>query len=172
MKIFLLIFSIVSFITAIGSIAFVSVDVVIEKIRQKLEEDDVIVIKTPAPPPPVEPVSEQMPEPIERVSAEDADAMISDSLALSGIIYEESEKKKGEKSFVNIGAINDAFFEGDTVDLDALKQKNLVPKKVSRVKILADGVLSKPLTVKANSYSVQAVKMIELTGGTVAVNKQ
>ena len=40
---------------------------------------------------------------------------------------------------------------------------------MGRVKILADGILNKPLTIKAESYSVQAIKMIELTGGTVII---
>jgi ribosomal protein L18E len=44
-----------------------------------------------------------------------------------------------------------------------------MPKKVKRIKILADGVLTKPLTIKAENYSVQAIKMIELTGGTVII---
>jgi ribosomal protein L15 len=55
--------------------------------------------------------------------------------------------------------------------LDELKAKKLVPAKTRRLKILAHGILSKPLTVKANSYSVQAIKMIELTGGTVVIRR-
>ena len=52
-----------------------------------------------------------------------------------------------------------------------LKAKKLIPKDIKRIKVLADGVLSKPLTIKANSYSVQAIKMIELTGGTVIMHR-
>jgi ribosomal protein L15 len=37
------------------------------------------------------------------------------------------------------------------------------------VKILADGTLEKALTIKADSFSIQAIKMIELTGGTPIV---
>jgi ribosomal protein L15 len=46
-----------------------------------------------------------------------------------------------------------------------------MPKKVGRMKVLADGELNKPLIVKAEDYSVQAIKMIELTGGTVIILK-
>ena len=60
---------------------------------------------------------------------------------------------------------------GDEVTLAAIKEKKLLPKKVQRIKILADGVLSKPLTVKAESFSIQAIKMIELTGGKVIILK-
>ena len=58
------------------------------------------------------------------------------------------------------------------VTLAALKTKGLVPKSAGRVKILAGGdLLTKPLTVKAESFSIQAIKMIELTGGTVVIKK-
>ena len=52
-----------------------------------------------------------------------------------------------------------------------LKEKKLIPAKTMRIKILADGHLKKPLTIKANYYSIQAIKMIELTGGKVIVLK-
>ena len=52
-----------------------------------------------------------------------------------------------------------------------MKQRGLLQKSFGRVKILANGMLSKPLTVKAENYSVQAIKMIELTGGTAVILK-
>ena len=52
-----------------------------------------------------------------------------------------------------------------------MDERKLVPKSVGRVKILARGRLTKALTVKAESFSVQAVKMIELMGGTVIILK-
>ncbi|MBE6661608.1 MAG: hypothetical protein E7605_09450 [Ruminococcaceae bacterium] len=76
-------------------------------------------------------------------------------------------KTEGQKGHINLGDVDAAFEAGDTVTLDILKQKGLVPKKIKRIKILADGELTKPLTVKAHSFSIQAIKMIELTGGMV-----
>lgn len=76
-------------------------------------------------------------------------------------------KTEGKRGFVNIGDIDEAFQANDHVTLEALKQKGLVSKKIKRIKILADGELTKPLSVKAHSYSIQAIKMIQLTGGTV-----
>ena len=49
--------------------------------------------------------------------------------------------------------------------------KGLLTKKTGRIKVLAGGMLHKPLTIKAENYSVQAIKMIELTGGTVIILK-
>ena len=75
-------------------------------------------------------------------------------------------------AIVNLGAINDAFSDGDKVNIETLKAKGLVPAKTKRVKILADGRLDKHgLEVEANSFSAQAIKMITLTGGT-AVQKR
>ena len=72
----------------------------------------------------------------------------------------------GYRGYVNIGVIDRHFEAGDVVTLEMLKQKKLVEKKAGRVKVLADGTLSKALTTKADSFSIQAIKMIELTGGT------
>jgi ribosomal protein L15 len=46
-----------------------------------------------------------------------------------------------------------------------MKEKGLIPKDSFTVKVLARGVIDKPLTVLANSFSICAVKMIALTGG-------
>ena len=56
--------------------------------------------------------------------------------------------------------------DGDVVTLEALKEKGIVPKKETAVKILARGTLDKALTVEADAYSLDAIKMIVLVGGT------
>ena len=55
--------------------------------------------------------------------------------------------------------------DGDTVTLESLKEKKLVPAKMGRVKILARGTMNKKLDIIADSFSLQAVKMITLAGG-------
>ena len=72
---------------------------------------------------------------------------------------------------VVLGVLDQAFEANELVMLDILKGKGVLPKKTGRMKILAAGVLNKPLTVKAEGYSIQAIKMIELTGGTVIILK-
>ena len=176
MKLFMIIFSVLSGIFAIGSLAYVAAEMIQEVKRKrdnpkKVENPEPAPIAKPVAAPPPEPPVEVMPPPVESVSAEEADEMISDDLALSGIIYEDCAEYGGKRTYVNIGAINEAFDADQVVDIDALKKKGLVPRDIRRIKVLADGVLSKPLTVKANSYSVQAIKMIELTGGTVVVRR-
>ena len=73
--------------------------------------------------------------------------------------------KGGRKAIVNIDTISANFADGDTVDLAALQSKKLVGKKDVAVKILARGSLDKRLTVVADAFSADAVKMIVLMGG-------
>ena len=73
--------------------------------------------------------------------------------------------RPGKKCIVNIDTLSALFSAGDTVDISALKQRGLVPQKGSAVKVLARGILNKPLTVIADDYSADAIKMILLTGG-------
>jgi ribosomal protein L15 len=111
-----------------------------------------------------------MPEIVDHIDAEEADTMISDDLAMRGVRYE-SPAGHGEQGIINIGVI-DAMFEAESVvTLETLKAKGLLTKKTCRIKVLAGGMLHKPLTIKAENYSVQAIKMIELTGGTVIILK-
>lgn len=80
----------------------------------------------------------------------------------------QSKLPKGDKkAIVNIDTLSKCFNENDTVDLNSLISKNLVSKKTGYVKVLGRGVLDKPLIVEANDFTVNAVKMILLTGGRV-----
>ena len=67
---------------------------------------------------------------------------------------------------VNIDDICANFEDGEVVTLEALKERRLVSKSAGRVKVLANGVMTKRLTVEADKFSLQAVKMITLAGGT------
>lgn len=130
----------------------------------------------PEPEPEVAPESEPEPEPepeaeevvvVDEVSADEVDGLMTDSTAMSLIAFKATGAGAGPKAIVNLDAINNSFAAGETIDLAALKAKGLVPAKAKRVKILAHGKLDKALNVEADSFSVQAVKMITLTGGTV-----
>ena len=86
------------------------------------------------------------------------------------VIYE-GGAGRGNQGIINIGIIDENFEADSIVTLDILKQKGLIQSGVGRLKILAGGTLNKPLTIKAESYSVQTIKMVELTGGTVVILK-
>jgi len=107
----------------------------------------------------------------EQVSAAEVKTIVSDETAQALIEQEEeSEKIYGtKKAIINLDTISTHFAAGETVTVNILKQKKLVDKNVYFVKVLARGVLDKPLTVKAQDFSLDAAKMIELTGGRVVM---
>ena len=72
----------------------------------------------------------------------------------------------GRKFEINIDVIAAHFEKGETVSLETLKERGLIPKSTQAIKVLARGSLDKPLTVLAHDFSVAAVKMILLTGGS------
>ena len=73
----------------------------------------------------------------------------------------------GYRTYINLGLVDEIFSEGEVVSLEALKDKKLVPKKVKRIKILADGEITKALVFEAHGYSREAIKKILEAGGTV-----
>lgn len=171
MSVFIIIFMIVSTLFSFGTIGYVAVDVVLEmRSKEELKEEKKEEPVAPAAPVVEEVLTEVMPEIVDHIDAEKADAMLSDSLAMKIANYERGAGR-GLQGIVNIGALDQFFEANDVITLALLKERGLVSKNVGRMKILAHGVLNKPLTVKAESYSIQAIKMIELTGGTVIILK-
>ena len=102
------------------------------------------------------------------VTAEEVDEIISDEVAAAVVVDEHHEfKLGGKKCVINIDTLSRCYNANELVNMKSLKQKGLLPKNAGYVKVLARGTLNKPLTVEANDYSIEAVKMILLTGGTV-----
>ena len=168
METLITIYMIVSIIFALSALTYVVVDVVLEVLQKLLDrepkEEPVIVQQVIIP----EPEPEPEPEIVEQITPEEADDLMTNGEAYKKANYE-SPAGHGKQGIINIGWIDQNFEAGDVVTMAALKEKKLIPKNVGRIKVLAHGVLSKPLTVKAEDYSVQAMKMIELTGGTVII---
>lgn len=69
---------------------------------------------------------------------------------------------------VNIQAL-DAFSENSVIDREMLIGCGLIRKNVNAVKILAEGDITKPLTVKAEKFSKAALEKIQAAGGTAEV---
>lgn len=68
---------------------------------------------------------------------------------------------------VNVDALS-VFAGGSTVTPEELRKKGLVGGN-GPVKILGNGELKTPLTVKANAFSASAVEKIKAAGGTTGV---
>lgn len=69
---------------------------------------------------------------------------------------------------VNVGQL-DVFEKDAVVDVQALLDKGLIKKTLDGVKVLGNGELSKPLTVKLTAYSATAKEKIEKAGGKAEV---
>ena len=67
---------------------------------------------------------------------------------------------------VNVRDLNDAFQDGETVDVDSLRRLGLTRGRFDGVKILGDGELTKKLTVRAHKFSESARAKITAAGGT------
>lgn len=70
-----------------------------------------------------------------------------------------------EYTQVNVGKLN-VFDANSTVDVEALVRSGLVKQINSGIKILADGDLTKALTIKAHKFSSAAKAKILAAGGT------
>lgn len=68
---------------------------------------------------------------------------------------------------INVSMLNTKYADNEVVDKDTLAAKGLVKKRAVLVKILADGELTKKLTVNVDKVSAQAKSKIEAAGGTV-----
>ena len=69
---------------------------------------------------------------------------------------------------VNVGSLN-GFEDGAAVDAAALIEAGIIKKCGDGVKILANGELTKKLTVKASAFSQAAKAKIEAAGGKAEV---
>lgn len=76
-----------------------------------------------------------------------------------------------EYQIVNLASIEEKFNDGETVSFETLKQKGLLKGKNNRVKILAEGNLTKKLTFKVHKFSEESKKKITATGGTIEILK-
>ena len=72
-------------------------------------------------------------------------------------------------NLVNVYVLEENFEAGAVIDQAVLKEMGLVGKLKRDLKILADGEITKALTIKANKFSVTAKAKIEAAGGTCQI---
>ncbi|MCH5156399.1 MAG: uL15 family ribosomal protein [Clostridiales bacterium] len=131
-------------------------------VEEPIEED--VIEETP-----VEEEPEEVPvEEPHGVTVEEAKSMMSDEEAQQNIEQSARYADKTKSGIINVDTLSQKFKAGEKVTLEEIKKR--VPgfnKKTTYVKVLARGVIDKPLTVEADEYSIDAIKMIVLAGGTV-----
>lgn len=74
---------------------------------------------------------------------------------------------KKEYVAVNVGSLEKAYANGETVSLETLINKGLIRKSETMVKLLGQGELKKKLTVSVPAVSASAREKIEKAGGKV-----
>lgn len=77
-----------------------------------------------------------------------------------------NSRKKINYAAVNISDINNVFNNNDEITPDLMIQKGLA-RKNSLIKILGEGEITKPVTIKASGFSKSAEKKILAAGGKV-----
>ncbi|RPI91200.1 MAG: 50S ribosomal protein L15 [Planctomycetaceae bacterium] len=72
-----------------------------------------------------------------------------------------------EVAIVNVATLELRFENGATVDEQTLVERGIVKGNYDAIKILAQGDLTKKLTVKVHDFSAAAIAKIQAAGGTV-----
>ena len=76
---------------------------------------------------------------------------------------------KKQYSVINVADLN-KLDENTVVDINLLKELGVLSKiEKDGLKVLGNGELTKPLTVKANKFSESAINKIKQAGGTLEV---
>ena len=110
---------------------------------------------------------------LEEVSASDVSSLMADDRAKLRVQQGEGYSDRTRSGVVNIDTLGRFFEEGEKVTLEEIKKRvPYVPKNITYIKVLARGTLSKPLIVVADDFSLEAVKMIVLTGGRAIRNRK
>ena len=71
-----------------------------------------------------------------------------------------------EYHVVNVRVLESSFEHGETVTPEVLRERGLIRKAPGPVKVLAEGELTKPLTVRVDAVSAAAAEKIHAAGGT------
>jgi len=67
-------------------------------------------------------------------------------------------------AWVNLGEL-ECFEPNETIGMEQLRKAGLIRSNATRLKVLANGELSKALTVEAHKFSASAKQKIEAAGG-------
>ena len=111
-------------------------------------------------------------KPRDMVTATEVNELLQDDIAVALIEESDEVSDRTKQGIVNIDTLSKHFADGETVTLEEMKKR--IPKFVKSttyVKVLARGALDKKLTVIADSFSIEAAKMILLTGGNADKKK-
>ena len=111
-------------------------------------------------------------KPRSQVAASEVNELLQDEIAVALIEEADETSDKTKSGIINIDTLSKYFEDGETVTLEEIKNRVPdFPKKTTFIKVLARGTLDKKLKVIADGYSIEAAKMILLTGGNAVKKK-
>ena len=103
---------------------------------------------------------------LDEISASDVGSYMADDRAKLRVQEGNEVSDRTRSGIVNVDTLGKFFNEGEKVTVAEIKRRvSYFPKNVTYIKVLARGKLDKPLIVVADDFSLEAVKMIVLTGG-------
>ena len=73
-----------------------------------------------------------------------------------------------EHLIVNVGDLERISIQG-TITVDALKSAGRLSGRLTKLKVLGQGELTKAVTVRADAFSKSAIEKIQASGGTVEI---
>jgi large subunit ribosomal protein L15 len=79
---------------------------------------------------------------------------------------------KVEYAVVNVGSLSKAFSPNEVVDENSLREKGLIKDKVKPIKLLGNGEINIPLTIRVHAVSRSAKEKVEKAGGKVELIKK
>jgi large subunit ribosomal protein L15 len=79
---------------------------------------------------------------------------------------------KVEYAVVNVGALSKAFSPNEVVDENSLREKGLIKGKGKPIKLLGNGEIKIPLTIRVHAVSRSAKEKVEKAGGRVELIKK
>jgi large subunit ribosomal protein L15 len=79
---------------------------------------------------------------------------------------------KVEYAVVNVGVLSKAFSPNEVVDENSLREKGLIKGKGKPIKLLGNGEINIPLTIRVHAVSRSAKEKVEKAGGRVELIKK
>lgn len=105
-------------------------------------------------------------KPRDFVQAAEVNELLQDDIAQALIEVSDEVSDKTKCEIINVDILSRYFENDERVTLEEIKKRvPKFPKNATYIKVLARGALDKRLTVVADAYSIEAAKMILLTGG-------
>ena len=104
------------------------------------------------------------------VTFEEADSL-SESLSKNAVIICKIDEnpQNNHKCEISLDTLVDNFIDGDTININILKEKGLIEERYSKYVVTDGKALNKHLFIDADGFASNVIKMVAITGGEARV---